>query len=158
MTEIYTAYQLNEYNSVLKRMRELVSLDLSPYNLGQYINNDKILMNLSFRGGWGEDLWQCYYTECIMTIKFVSIKNKKVGSIVSQNDTIEYFDEFIDIATEYGCETYINKNRWGMYVLFVFLKNTILQKELYELSNETMSINNMGYYYGYSDNDYIRDE
>jgi hypothetical protein len=149
MFEIYNDYEINEYNRVLKRMKKLVSRD---FNLRQYKNNEKILMNLSFRGGWGENLWD-NYTENIMIIKFVAIKNKKVGTIVSQDFTKEYFDEYIDIAKEYGCETYIIKNNWGMYILCVFLKNTISQNDLYKLCNETMSWNNLGYYYGYNDYD-----
>lgn len=136
---------------VLKKMRILVSHCGDP-NLIKYKDNDRILLNLSLRGGWGIDLWEDIHIENMMTIKLVSEGNKKIGSLVSQDYTKKYFDQYIRYAEESGCETCILKNLYGMFILYVF-NSDIPIDHIHELDNETMAWYNIGYYYGYNDNE-----
>jgi len=108
--------------------------------------DDIHLLNLSFRSG--DDL-HCQWTqseeEYLLPI-LVSIGHKPVGSICNKKKKPL---ENIAKNIPQNCSYSIIQNRWTMWVLLIYLKDTFSKDELESLVNETNSWEKRGYMYGY---------
>ena len=133
---------------VIRKMKKLVRND---DELKKYVDNKAILLNLSHRGGWGEDLYDNDKEMNACLIILIMCDLKKVGTIVSQDGTIDYFNLFIELCRKYGLYYTILKNSWDMYVMVIYKEGIIEENEIVELCNETMDYDKMGYFYGYND-------
>ena len=133
---------------VIRRMKKLISKN---EELNKYRDNKAILLNLSHRGGWGEELYsnEKEMNACLLALILCNLK--RVGTIVSQDRTIEYFELYIGICREYELCYTILKNSWNMYVMVIYKEGIIEENEIIELCNETMDYDRMGYFYGYND-------
>ena len=58
------------------------------------------------------------------------------------------------VIIPYYCDKLIIKNRWNMWVLIIYLKNSFTYNELEELVNETNSLNKRGIMLGYGEATY----
>jgi hypothetical protein len=139
--------ELSEYinkkiNLVLFTMR---NTKIKKYNL--YKTLDEIfLLNLSFRLG---DYLHCQWTndeeELILPI-LVSNGIKPVSTIANKKKN--YLNNIIIPS---NCDKLIIKNRWNMWILVIYLKNSFSYNELEELVNETNSFTKRGLMLGYGD-------
>jgi hypothetical protein len=138
----------NRYFRVIRKMKRLVR---KHEFLNVYVDNKKVLLNLSHRGGWGEELYDNEEEMNRCLIELIYQDYKRVGSIVSQDGSLEYFDKYIIICKNLNLNYRVLKTLWGMFVMFIFKDNVISESELIELNDETMDFDKMGYYYGYND-------
>jgi hypothetical protein len=106
--------------------------------------DDITLLNLSFRHGDPlHSQWTDYEENLILPI-LVSNGFKKVSTIASKNK-----NSFNNIIIPNNCDSLIIKNRWNMWILIIYLKNSFSYNELEELVNETNSFSKRGYMLGY---------
>ncbi len=106
--------------------------------------DDITLLNLSFRHGDSlHSQWTDYEEYLILPI-LVSNGFKKVSTIASKNK-----NSFNNIIIPNNCDSLIIKNRWNMWILIIYLKNSFSYNELEELVNETNSFSKRGYMLGY---------
>ena len=130
---------------VLLNMR---NTNIKEYNL--YKTLDEIsLLNLSFR--LGDDL-HCQWTdeeENLILPILVSNGIKPVGTIANRQ---KYY--FNNIIIPNNCDSLIIKNRWNIWVLVIYLKNSFSYNELDELVNETNSFTKRGMMLGYGEATY----
>ena len=129
-------------NLVLLNMK---NTNISKYSL--YKNLDEIvLLNLSFRQG--DDLhcqWEDNEEELILPI-LVSNGIKPVATIANKKKSY-----LTNIIVPNNCNSLIIKNRWNMWILAIYLKNSFSNNELEELINETNSFTKRGYMLGYGE-------
>jgi len=135
-------YINNKINLVLLNMK---NTNISIYNL--YKTLDEIsLLNLSFRQG--DDL-HCQWTddeEKLILPVLVSNGIKPVCTIANRR---KYY--FNNIIIPSNCDSLIIKNRWKIWILVIYLKNSFSYNELEELVNETNSLNKRGSMLGYGE-------
>ena len=138
-------YINHKINLVLLNMR---NTNIKEYNL--YKTLDEIsLLNLSFR--LGDDL-HCQWTdeeENLILPILVSNGIKPVGTIANRQK-----DYLNNIIIPNNCDSLIIKNRWNIWILVIYLKNSFSYNELNELVNETNSFNKRGMMLGYGEATY----
>ena len=130
---------------VLFNMR---NTNIPKYNLYKTLD-ERALLNLSFR--LGDDL-HCQWTddeENLILPILVSNNIKPVGTIANRRK-----DYFNNIIIPSNCDSLIIKNRWKIWVLVIYLKNSFLYNELEELVNETNSFSKRGSMLGYGEATY----
>ena len=132
-------------NLVLLNMK---NTNIKKYNLYKTLD-ERSLLNLSFR--LGDDL-HCQWTddeEKLILPILVSNGIKPVGTIANRQ---KYY--FNNIIIPSNCDSLIIKNRWNIWVLVIYLKNSFSYNELNELVNETNSFNKRGMMLGYGEATY----
>jgi len=140
----------DEYRYVIDKVRKKILTNDRWSYLRKYEHSDRILLNLSFRGGWGIDFWFDDFEEYSVMSRLIKLDYKKVGSIVSQTFRVDYFDIFINLIKQDGLKYKILQNRWKMFVLFIYNDESITIDDLKALNNEYMDYNRMGSLYGYN--------
>jgi len=130
-------------NKIISVISNMKNNNIKKYSL--YKSLDEIsLLNLSFRHG---DLLHSQWTdneEHIILPILVSYGYKKVSTIASSKK-----NNLNHIIIPNNCDSLIIKNRWNMWILIIFLKNSFSYNELEELVNETNSFSKRGYMLGY---------
>jgi hypothetical protein len=128
--------------SVISNMK---NNNIKKYSLYKSLD-DISLLNLSFRhGDFLHSQWTDYEENLILPI-LVSNGYKKVCTIACSK---KY--NLNNIIIPNNCDSLIIKNKWNMWVLIIYLKNSFLYNELEELVNETNSFSKRGYMLGYGD-------
>jgi len=137
-----------ELNENINQKIKLVLFNMKNTNIKKYslykTLDELSLLNLSFR--LGDDL-HCQWTddeeEVILPI-LVSNGIKPVSTIA--NIKKNYLN---NIIIPNNCDSLIIKNRWNMWVLVIYLKNSFSYNELEELVNENNSLSKRGFMLGY---------
>ena len=118
---------------------------IKKYNLYKNLD-DAVLLNLSFR--LGDDL-HCQWTdneEKLILPILVSNGIKPVATIANKKKSY-----FTNIIIPNNCSSLIIKNRWNMWILTIYLKDSFTYNELEKLVNETNSLNKRGIMLGYGE-------
>lgn len=138
-------HELDEY--INKKIVSVISImknnNIKKYSLYKTLDNISLL-NLSFRLG---DNLHCQWTddeENLILPILVSYGYKPVATIASKKK-----NNFKNIIIPYNCDSLIIKNRWNMWMLVIYIKNSFTYNELEELVNETNSYIKRGYMLGY---------
>jgi len=139
----------DEYRWLINQVKNLIIANDKWSYLRQYLDDDRVLLNLSFRGGWGRDFFFDDFDEFYLMKQLILLEHKPIGSIVSQTYTIEYFEPFILLAERDNLKYTILKNRWQMLIMFVY-KYEISIQMLKNLNDEYLPRNQIGALYGYN--------
>ncbi len=130
-------------NKILSVISNMKNNNIKDYSLYKSLD-DITLLNLSFRHGDPlHSQWTDFEEYLILPI-LVSYGFKKVSTIASINK-----NSFYNIIIPNNCHSLIIKNRWNMWILIIYLKNSFSYKELEELVNETNYFSKRGFMLGY---------
>jgi len=130
-------------NKILSVISNMKNNNIKDYSLYKSLD-DITLLNLSFRHGDSlHSQWTDSEEYLILPI-LVSYGFKKVSTIASIN---KY--SFNNIIIPNNCHSLIIKNRWNMWILIIYLKNSFSYNELEDLVNETNSFSKRGFMLGY---------
>ena len=130
-------------NKIISVISNMKNNNIKNYSLYKSLD-DITLLNLSFRHGDPlHSQWTDFEENLILPI-LVSNGFKKVSTIASINK-----NSFNNIIIPNNCHSLIIKNRWNMWVLIIYLKNSFSYNELEDLVNETNSFSKRGFMLGY---------
>jgi hypothetical protein len=137
--------ELDEFinNKIISVISNMKNNNIKKYTLYKSLD-DITLLNLSFRNGDKlHSQWTDNEENLILPI-LVSNGYKPVSTIASSKK-----NSVNNIIIPNNCDSLIIKNRWNMWILVIYLKNSFSYNELKELVNETNSYTKRGYMLGY---------
>jgi hypothetical protein len=121
-------FELDDFtnNKIISVISNMKNNNIKNYSLYKSLD-DITLLNLSFRHGDPlHSQWTDYEEYLILPI-LVSNGFKKVSTIASKNKNKNSFN---NIIIPNNCDSLIIKNRWNMWILIIYLKNSFSYNEL----------------------------